>query len=131
MDRRITHGNCVRPLPPDIAITGRGGEVLQGAVRIADPEIAAARHRIEIGAVIAKDRTDCGKVSRYRHLGDKKDRIGGGRVTAVRTCNKHGGQQHKQTEGDGGQGPTSQANAHKMTFFISNCSDSQAGDCRV
>ena len=65
-----------RALHPCRAEARRAGEVLQRAIRIADPEIAAARRGAQAAELVAEGGGDGREVAWQRHLGDE---VGGAR----------------------------------------------------
>jgi len=75
MHRWVAHGDRVGALEPRHAIAGGERQVFECAVGVADPQVAAAAHRVEIAAMVAKDRCDSREVGRDRQLGDEQDRV--------------------------------------------------------
>ena len=73
--RRLTHSNGGRPLHARPAEAGRAGEVLGRPIRIADPEIAAARRLLHRRHLVAEGRDDGGEVAWERDLGHEEDGV--------------------------------------------------------
>ena len=89
----IAYGDRVGALKTGHAEATLGGQIAQRAIRVANPQVAAAAHGLQLRVVVAEYRPDRGEIGRNGDLGDEQDRIRRvdrrSRIDVLATAGKH------------------------------------------